>query len=86
MELRNPPRTPLWRDPAYLRAQRRQRRWRPLLAILSFLCGLFLLLPPEGRYAEAISIQLADGAPTAWALFLCMGLLLAYVAVRLWMW
>jgi hypothetical protein len=56
------------------------------LLVLSLMIGLLLALPPGGAYDEAISLQLARGAPTAWALFVAMGATLGYLAVRLWGW
>ncbi|GEM_PF-2754773 len=82
----NAPKPPAWRDPARLRAERRRQRLRPVLFLLSLLVGLLLALPPGGRYDEAISLQLAHGAPSAWALFVAMGVTLGYLAVRLWSW
>lgn len=82
----NAPKPPAWRDPARLRAEAHARRMRPVLALLTLLCLLLLLLPPDGAYDEAISLQLSRGAPTAWALFLAMGVTLGYLAVRLWRW
>lgn len=82
----NPPKTPAWRDPARLRAEARRQRLRPILFLLTLIDLLLLLVPPEGAYDEAISFQLARGAPTAWALFVGMGVTLSYVAYRLWGW
>lgn len=82
----NAPKPPAWRDPVRLRAESRRRRLRPILLLLSL--GLLILLasPPGGAYDEAISLQLARGAATAWALFVLMGATLGYLAVRLWGW
>ena len=82
----NAPKPPIWRDPVHLRRQAREARLRPVLLLLSLLVGLLLALPPDGAYDEAISMQLARGAPTAWALFVAMGATLGYLAVRLWKW
>lgn len=81
-----PPKPPAWRDPRRIREEARNQRLRPILLLLSLLIGLFLVLPPGGAFDEAISFQLARGAPTAWLLFLLMGVTLGYVAVRLWHW
>lgn len=82
----NAPKPPAWRDPIRLRAEAHRRRQRPILLALSLLCLLLLVLPPDRAYDEAISFQLARGAPTAWALFVVMGVTLGYLAVRLWKW
>lgn len=57
-----------------------------MLRLLSALVLLLLLLPPDGRYDEAISFQLDRGAPTAWGLLIAKTVTLSYVAVRLWRW
>lgn len=59
---------------------------RPILFGLSLIVGGLLALPPDGAYDEAISLQLARGAPTAWGLFVTMGVTLGYAAWRLWDW
>lgn len=86
MQQINAPKPPAWRDPARLRAEARERRLRPILFLLSLIVGLLLAVPPGGAYDEAISLQLAHGAPTAWALFVVMGVTLGYAAARLWRW
>ena len=86
MQQINAPKPPAWRDPVRLRTEARARRLRPILGALSAVDLALLLLPPDGAYDEAISMQLARGATTAWALFVAMGVTLGYLAVRLWRW
>ena len=62
MQLRKKLYTPIWRDPAYIRAQQRDRRFRWLLGGLTVGCGLCLALPEKLAYGKAISFQLAEGA------------------------
>lgn len=86
MQQINAPKPPAWRDPARLRAEARRQRLRPILALLSSIVLLLLVLPPDGAYDEAISLQLARGDGMAWALFVAMGVTLGFLAVRLWHW
>ena len=86
MELRKKLYTPQWRDPKALRAERRGRKLRPLMAVLSLGCLSCLFLPDKFEYSTAISLQLYQGSFSARTLFVLMGLTLVYFSLRLWQW
>ena len=86
MELRKKLYTPAWRDPKYLKAQERNRRFRPILASLTVACLLCLVFPDKFEYSKAISLQLAAGGWSARILFGLLFVTTAYLGVRLWVW
>jgi len=72
---------PIWRDPAYLRAQK-ARKWIPPWSVLvmSLAAASLLALPGSeryGGYASAISYELRDHNPLAWLLLILMAAILA---------
>ncbi len=69
-QILNPPKPPIWRDPAY-RARRVRRN--VVVGIASILCATVAVLPPKNGIGEPLSFQIARGEAMAWTLFVLMG-------------